>query len=205
MCSYCFGSLTSLFGASGILDINLAPGEYTDYKPALIIDYTQSFGDRCTTPPGSIFGQNELSLNFLGQLDLTQLRQHLLKHWKVTEFCFVFLSDNIYPFRLIIDVVRVVGRQSDGGLIYLGKTYMQDPFRSDHQAYNIAFWSVVNYDPVVTTLKPGESLRPLVCIATALSVDIYMKNCHLIRYMSYAIMCLLFFEIGTIVSSVAVK
>lgn len=118
----------------GVPNIKLAPGEYTDGKDTLIIDYTQTFGDKCTTPPGSIFGQEDLSLNIL---------------------------DNIYPFRMIVDVVRLVGRQSDNGAIYLGKTYVQDPFRSDRQAYNIAFWSIVNYDPLVVTLDPLESLPPL--------------------------------------------
>lgn len=51
---------------------------------------------------------------------------------------------------------------SDGGAIYLGKTYFLDPARTDNRARNIAYWTVVNYDPLVTTLSPGESLSPLV-------------------------------------------
>lgn len=118
----------------GTPEIVLAPFEFSDHKPSLLIDYTQPFDSMCQAPPGSIYDESDLSLKPL---------------------------NNVYPFRMVLDVVRLVGRQQDGGAIYLGKTYVRDPFRPDGQAYNVAFWSTVNYDSTMSSLKPGESLPPL--------------------------------------------
>lgn len=39
---------------------------------------------------------------------------------------------------------------------------MKDPFSADSPAFNIAYWTFVNYDPEVVSLSPLEPLPPLV-------------------------------------------
>lgn len=98
------------------LDANLAPGEYDDGRPSGIMDLTQDFSKACPN-----------YANFV-EMNKTSLptRSKTLA--------------NVYPFNQALDVLRIVGRQEDGGAIYLGKTYLQDYFRADKQAATIAFW-----------------------------------------------------------------
>lgn len=116
----------------GIPSLNLAPGEYTDNKDSFIIDYSFNFRKFCP-----------YDTDFLYQLDFG-------------------IVNNVYPFNQVVDVVRAVGRAADGGLIMLGKTYLQDPWRDDYHAVTVAFWYGVNYDDeVLPYFRHGDSLPPL--------------------------------------------
>jgi len=69
----------------------------------------------------------------------------------------------IAPFIFVIDGMRPVGRQKDGGLIYLGQTYVRDGYRSDVLTYPVAFFAVISYDKNVEKhIKYGHTLTPLV-------------------------------------------
>lgn len=68
-------------------------------------------------------------------------------------------SKNI-PF---IDVIRLVGKQDDGGNIYLLKTFLRDAFREDKMATTSAFTAMLNYDSDANpTIFPGIETEPLV-------------------------------------------
>lgn len=53
------------------------------------------------------------------------------------------LWGNNFP---ITDVMRFVGKQEDGGNLYLLKTYLSDSYREDKMAVTMAFVAIVNYD-----------------------------------------------------------
>lgn len=62
-----------------------------------------------------------------------------------------------------MDVIRFVGRQTDGGNIYLLKTYLRDAFRSDKMAVTTAFTAILNYDETAEpTICSGVATIPLV-------------------------------------------
>lgn len=46
----------------------------------------------------------------------------------------------------MVEVFRFLGKQDDGGDIYLGKTLMKDAYREDQQAATIAYSVLINYD-----------------------------------------------------------
>lgn len=118
---------------------NFAPEECEDGKASVIMDFTQDLNKLC--PDYSDFVEKN-------------------KDWLPTR---VKSFANFYPNTQILDVFRLVGRQGDGGRIFLGKTYFKDVFRSDGQLATIAFWYVVNYDEGVNPeFAVGEALPPLV-------------------------------------------
>lgn len=121
------------------LQANFAPGECEDGKPSAIMDFTQNLRTIC--PDYAEFvRRNKDKL----PTSVTSLA-------------------NFYPNTQILDVFRLVGRQSDGGRIFLGKTYFRDAFRSDKQIATIAFWYTLSYDDQVNPdFGVGENLPPLV-------------------------------------------
>ncbi|OXA43693.1 uncharacterized protein LOC110858401 [Folsomia candida] len=120
------------------LQANFAPGECEDGKPSAIMDFTQNLRTIC--PDYAEFvRRNKDKL----PTSVTSLA-------------------NFYPNTQILDVFRLVGRQSDGGRIFLGKTYFRDAFRSDKQIATIAFWYTLSYDDQVNPdFGVGENLPPL--------------------------------------------
>lgn len=62
-----------------------------------------------------------------------------------------------------MDVIRFVGKQEDGGNIYLLKTYLRDAFRPDRMAITSAFTAILNYDEYAEPdAVHGMSTLPLV-------------------------------------------
>jgi len=123
----------------GPIRLNLAPGEYNDGRDALIVDYTQDFQKAC--PNYRTFLQK-----YYGQV---AVRRRTL--------------NEVYPINQIVDSLRFVGMQEDGGSIYLGKTYLIDFYRTDRQAATVFFWYIVNYDGAAAPdFQVGQSLPPLV-------------------------------------------
>jgi hypothetical protein len=113
--------------------ILLNTGEYYDGQDNLIIDYTQDFSKLC-------YNFNELKQS--QGMDIP--------------------TRNVYPLNQIVDALRLVGRQSDGGSIFLGKTYLRN---SAQVSRTVVYFYFVNYDADVNPeFLPGNELPPLVYI-----------------------------------------
>lgn len=66
----------------------------------------------------------------------------------------------MYPLNKVVDILRLVGRQADGGAIYLGKSYVRDSFDASS---TVIYFYFVNYDMEVNPeFEPGQELPPLV-------------------------------------------
>ncbi|OXA54366.1 hypothetical protein Fcan01_10174 [Folsomia candida] len=88
--------------------LNLAPAEWDDGKGGLVVEYSNDVMEICP-----------------------EVRDDVLsKGGKGAPSAHNIWSKGI-PF---MDVIRFVGRQTDGGNIYLLKTYLRDAFRSDKMA-----------------------------------------------------------------------
>jgi hypothetical protein len=69
-----------------------------------------------------------------------------------------YWSRNI-PF---MDFIRFVGRQDDGGDLYILKTFLRDWWREDRMATTAAFTAVLNYDPDANpSAFPGIYTKPV--------------------------------------------
>lgn len=66
-----------------------------------------------------------------------------------------------YPMRLFIDLLRVVGCDSDGGKLLLGRTFMLDPDESNHTpAFTVLFFVLKSLDPgVAPNFKCGTEIQ----------------------------------------------
>jgi hypothetical protein len=63
----------------------------------------------------------------------------------------------------VTDFLRFVGKQEDGGDIYILKSYLRDLFREDQLATTVAYSAVVNYDEKANpNAYPGIPTKPLV-------------------------------------------
>ncbi|KAF8819963.1 hypothetical protein IE077_003759, partial [Cardiosporidium cionae] len=101
----------------GNLTEPLAQGEYNDKKEHLFVDYVTDFSKICP-----------VSSTYLKNINLG-----VINPW--------------YPANQLVDLVRLVGRQPDGGNIYLGKTLLRDSLKFPTAGdITIGFWSIVNYD-----------------------------------------------------------
>ncbi|XP_021956932.1 uncharacterized protein LOC110853024 [Folsomia candida] len=115
----------------GPLEENLAPGEFYDGKINLVLDYTVSFPEVCS------------DFEWLKESQGSDIPE-----------------ENMYPLNKVVDILRLVGRQADGGAIYLGKSYVRDSFDASS---TVIYFYFVNYDMEVNPeFEPGQELPPLV-------------------------------------------
>jgi hypothetical protein len=115
---------------------------FLDNKTSVLLDYTMEFADICP--------------------DFEAFRERNPEVMKIKASPF---HKKFFPFDVIVDSMRPVGKQNDGGIIYLGEVFGRDPFRSDLRAFPLVFFCVVSYDEgAVPQMKPGQSLQPLVRI-----------------------------------------
>jgi hypothetical protein len=113
---------------------------YNDNKTSLMIDYTRAMDEICP---------DFLEMKARSSDSLPVQRSPVNK--------------NFFPVTAILDVVRLVGRQEDGGAIYLGQLFWKDHFATDEMAKPCLFFSLVSYDPDVNrNFKSGQALKPLV-------------------------------------------
>jgi hypothetical protein len=113
---------------------------YLDNKTSILLDYTRDIAEAC--PDYELF---------------------MDKNPEVLQIKTSPFRKNFFPFDQVVDSMRPVGKQKDGGIIYLGIAFGRDPYRYDLRASPCAFFSVVNYDEeAVPGLKYRQSLQPLV-------------------------------------------
>jgi len=118
------GNPLSPFAAHiGHHDLNLAPGEYDNGRAAVVLEYGVDIPEACP----------EYKAHILDTLGKSVLRG-------------ISLSSTTAPWSQMVEVFRYIGTAEDGGDMYLGKTYMKDPYRNDRQAVTISYFILVNYD-----------------------------------------------------------
>jgi hypothetical protein len=122
------------------LHLNLAPGEYNDGRKSLILDYSANLVRSCP-----------------------DYRNNLQRSYQSAVVRRRTLNSEVFPANQLVSAIRFIGKQDDGSSIYIGKTFMKDPFRPDSQAVTIAFFSVVNYEEnVMKDFSIGDILPPIV-------------------------------------------
>eukprot|EP00920_Eleutheroschizon_duboscqi_P027225 GHVT01066642.1.p1 GENE.GHVT01066642.1~~GHVT01066642.1.p1 ORF type:complete len:467 (+),score=38.93 GHVT01066642.1:790-2190(+) len=120
------------FMYTGTLAEPLAPGEYDDGGRHLFVDYVIDFTEIC---PVAKTQPKNLNIGIMNEP---------------------------WPLSQLIDLVRKVGEQEDGGSIYLGKTLLRDAYAFPEVGdMTVAFWTVVNYDDDVWSDRADWTLGPL--------------------------------------------
>jgi hypothetical protein len=117
---------------------------YNDNKTSIILDYSSDIREYCS------------------ESEFNSYKAKYPERLKIKRSPF---DKTVAPINFLIDVIRPVGKQEDGGTIFLGVSYGQDFYSSKAMASPIMFFTVVSYDTnVVPSMKPGQSLKPLVGI-----------------------------------------
>jgi len=123
-------------------DYKLEQGIYQDNRDSVIIDYTDDIATRC---PNYDF------INFVTHGTRTSALPVTTKE----------ITKNFFPHNQNIGGLRLVGRDSDGAGIYLGKMFMRD--LETKQFGFLAYFSILNNDKdVCPNFKHGDTLPPLV-------------------------------------------
>eukprot|EP00922_Rhytidocystis_sp_ex-Travisia-forbesii_P046856 GHVS01069841.1.p1 GENE.GHVS01069841.1~~GHVS01069841.1.p1 ORF type:complete len:420 (+),score=86.00 GHVS01069841.1:204-1463(+) len=114
------------------------PGEHYDGRAGVLMDFTVNVEHYCP------YEGNE-------------------KGWRAPLLSgFRPFTTGTWPYRLFIDMLRAVGRDSDGCIILLGRTWMLDPLPADNGLYTVLFFTLKTCDPeVLPDFKRGEPLDPI--------------------------------------------
>eukprot|EP00923_Selenidium_pygospionis_P009027 GHVN01015446.1.p1 GENE.GHVN01015446.1~~GHVN01015446.1.p1 ORF type:complete len:262 (+),score=10.94 GHVN01015446.1:43-828(+) len=114
----------------GIWTINpfprrVAEGEYYDGRAGVLMDFS-------------------VDINRVCPLEGLEAEDHAkYKH-------FAPYQSGRWPFRLFIDLLRVVGCDTDGGKLLLGRTWMLDPDESENTpGFTVLFFVLKSHDPAV--------------------------------------------------------
>jgi len=125
---------------------------YRDNKRSLMIDYRQEMAKICP--------------------DFVQMTGRNFETVPVPPVRKSPVHLNFYPLNLFLDIVRLVGRQEDGGAILLGQLFLEDRFSSSKVAKPVSFFTVISYDPELNQeFVYGQTLKPLV------SLNTHFRNC----------------------------
>lgn len=116
----------------GSLKDPLASTEFDDGKNSLFVDYTPNMATVCPMEHGE---NHTINLGIV---------------------------NDVFPINQLVDLVRIVGKTSDGGYILLGKTLARDPLNFPHVGdRTVAWWYVVNYDETAYPTDFVQSLSPM--------------------------------------------
>eukprot|EP00922_Rhytidocystis_sp_ex-Travisia-forbesii_P046857 GHVS01069842.1.p1 GENE.GHVS01069842.1~~GHVS01069842.1.p1 ORF type:complete len:424 (+),score=44.76 GHVS01069842.1:194-1465(+) len=116
---------------------NFLPGEHYDGRAGVLMDFTVNVEHYCP------YEGNEKTW-----------RAPLLNGFRP-------FATGTWPYRLFIDMLRAVGRDSDGCVILLGRTWMLDPLPADSGLYTVLFFTLKTCDPeVLPNFKRGVPLDP---------------------------------------------
>ncbi|XP_021953280.1 uncharacterized protein LOC110850106 [Folsomia candida] len=117
--------------------LNLAPLEYDDGRGGLLIQYVDDVMDACPEERDNV----------------------ILNGGQAGPAGANLLIGELNP---LTDVIRFVGKQEDGGNIYLIKTFLTDLYKGDGMSVTIAFTAFLNYDYTAEpNICPGVATEPL--------------------------------------------
>lgn len=122
----------------GRLPVDVVPTEYSDDKDGLILDFSSDIRREC--------GPEDVSKY---PLALTMLPRKA--PW----------NSNIWPIRTFVDQVRIVGRQKNGELLMLGRTFQTDESRPNEPAVTAWYFLLRTTDPsVLPQFAAGTPIGP---------------------------------------------
>eukprot|EP00918_Siedleckia_nematoides_P102727 GHVU01224309.1.p1 GENE.GHVU01224309.1~~GHVU01224309.1.p1 ORF type:complete len:264 (+),score=39.46 GHVU01224309.1:2531-3322(+) len=127
-------------------------GEYMDDRAALTFDFSAPVPPACEDNVADMLQEVKKSSKtdaaLLGGLSRPAGLPSLLA--------------DLYPLNLFFDMVRIVGKQSDGKLLWLGRTLMK-PAKDGDGLATFMYFSLTSDDPRVNPeLRPGFSVGPSV-------------------------------------------
>lgn len=118
----------------------LPPGEHYDGRPGILMDFTVDVEHYCPM-------------------------EGTLPTWKGPTLFSGGLSPfstGTWPYRLFIDMLRAVGRDTDECLLLLGRTWMVDPMSPTKSVYTVLYFTLKTCDPeVLPDFKRSQPLDPL--------------------------------------------
>eukprot|EP00922_Rhytidocystis_sp_ex-Travisia-forbesii_P046855 GHVS01069839.1.p1 GENE.GHVS01069839.1~~GHVS01069839.1.p1 ORF type:complete len:419 (+),score=56.97 GHVS01069839.1:219-1475(+) len=116
----------------------LLPGEQYDGRAGVLMDFTVNVDHYCPVEGNEKAWRGPLLSGFLP------------------------FTTGTWPYRLFIDMLRAVGRDSDDCIILLGRTWMLDPLPADNGLYTVLFFTLKTCDPeVLPDFKRGVPLDPI--------------------------------------------
>lgn len=106
----------------------IAEGEFYDGREAIVMDFSVDLRSLCAGEGDERTARSNWSRNSMRPF-----------------------QTGIWPMRLFIDLLRVVGCDTDGGTLLLGRTFMLDPEKSlNRPAFTVLFFVLKTFDPKVT-------------------------------------------------------
>jgi hypothetical protein len=134
-------------------------GEHKDENPGIVVEYHNDVLQLCPELKYVYTIANNLLMSLIFNLS----RDDIMKTQGEGGVAAANAWSKNIPF---MDFIRFVGRQEDGGDLYILKTFLRDWFRKDHEATTVGFTAVVNYDKRANpNAYPGISTKPLVSLS----------------------------------------